>query len=184
MRNKTRSLLSVFIILLIASLATQTARAGKFHFNSINFSLGGSLLFQGTLVGLGNEEGEVTLLGFGEVTALCENNGGKQAPGRNPIVVSVVESGVFNTNSNGRALVEVIAPDPEVPEFAPSPTPKQAGCPNGNWNVVGIVEGSTNWTGAEIIVRDEAQQVRIHQTYNCTTFFEDGVGVAISCEET
>jgi hypothetical protein len=184
MRNRTRGLLSVVIILMIASLFTQTVRAGKFHFNSIDFSLGGSLLFQGSLVGLGNEQGEVTLLGYGEVTALCENNGGNQAPGRNPIVVSVVESGVFNTYSNGRALVEVIAPDPEAPEFAPSPTSKEAGCPNVNWNVVGIVKGSTNWTGAEIIVEDEAQQMRIHQTYNCTTFFENGVGIDISCEET
>jgi hypothetical protein len=183
LHTNTKPLKSFLISLVIAILVVQSASAGKFHFNSLNFSLGGSMLVQGSLVGLGNEGAEVTLFGYGTVMGLCENNGGKQAPGRNPVEVRVTETGVFHSDSNGRALVSVIAPDPEAPEFAPSPTPKQAGCPNGNWRVVGIVDGSTNWTGAEIIVKDQYNQVRIHQTYTCTTFFENGIAKNISCVE-
>lgn len=183
MHTNTKPLMSLLIALMITILVVQSASAGKFHFNSLDFSLGGSMLVQGSLLGLGNEGVEVTLIGYGTVTGLCENNGGMQAPGRNPVEVSVKETGVFRSDSNGRALVAVIAPDPEAPEFAPSPTPKQAGCPNGNWQVVGIVDGSTNWTGAEIIVKDQDDQVRIHQTYTCTTFFENGLAKNISCVE-
>jgi hypothetical protein len=183
MQTNTKPIWSLLVALMITILFVQDASAGKFHFNSLNFSLGGSMLVQGSLVGLGNEGGELTLIGTGTVTALCENNGGNQAPGRNPIEVSVMETGVFYIGSNGRSLVSVIAPDPEAPEFAPSPTPKQAGCPNGNWRVVGIVDGSTNWTGAEIIVKDSENQVRIHQAFTCTTFFDNGRGTDIYCME-
>jgi hypothetical protein len=183
MRLKNTHFITMLVALLIASLFAQSASAGKFHFNSLDFSLGGSMLVQCSLVGLGNEIGLVTLTGYGTVRALCQNNGGNQAPGRNPIVVDMQETGTFMTDTNGRAFVEVIAPDPESPEFAPSPTPKQAGCPNGNWTVVGIVDGSTNWTAAEIVVKDEADAVRIHLSFICTTFFEDGMSTSIECVE-
>jgi hypothetical protein len=183
MRVNWKRVMQLSTAFLIASLFTHSAFAGKFHFNSIDFSLGGSMLVEGVLVGLGNETGTVTLTGYGTVTALCENKGGNQAPGRNPISVNVQETGAFVTQSNGRANVEVIAPDPESVEFAPSPTPKQAGCPNGNWSVVGIVDGSTNWTAAEIVVKDDAGEVRILASFTCTTYFVDGMGVDIDCVE-
>jgi len=174
----------VLIVLALAIMLVPAAWAGNFHFNSIDFGLGGSLVAQGDLAGLGNEAAEVTLTGQGFVTAMCENNGGQQAPGRNPILVSVQQSGVFVSDENGHALVEVIAPDPTSPEFEPSPTPKQAGCPNGNWAVVGIVDGSTAWTGATIIVKDESGQVQIELSFVCTTLFEGGLATDISCVRT
>jgi hypothetical protein len=183
MRIKRFNQVWLLLVFLLAGILVPVARAGKFHFNSIDFTLGGSLLMEGHLVGLGNEIAEVTLNGYGNVTALCENKGGKQAPGRNPIQVGVQETGVFASDSNGRALVAVIAPDPTAPEFAPSPTPKEAGCPNGNWPVVGIIEGSTDWTAASVIVKDETGQVRLELLYACTTFFEDAIAVGIECEE-
>jgi hypothetical protein len=183
MRNNRINLAWFLLVFLLAGILVPVAQAGKFHFNSIDFSLGGSLLMEGHLVGLGNEVAEVTLSGYGSVVALCENNGGKQAPGRNPIQVGVQETGIFVSDSNGRALVAVIAPDPTAPEFAPSPTPKEAGCPNGNWSVVGIIDGSTNWTAASVVVKDEDGQVRVELMFACTTFFEDGIAIGVECEE-
>lgn len=183
MRNKWIFWAPVVIVLALAMVMAPAAWAGKFHFNSIDFSLGGSLLVKGFLAGLGNDVAEVTLTGFGAVTALCENKGGNQAPGRNPIEVTAQQTDVFVSDSNGRALVQVIAPDPTAPEFEPSPTPKEAGCPNGNWNVVGIIDGSTDWTAATIVVKDGLGQVQLDLSFTCKTFFEDGVATGIECEE-
>jgi hypothetical protein len=175
--------ISLTAVLVLTLAAVQAARAGKFHFNSIELTLGNSLVLNGILVGLGNEAAHVTMTGYGSVIALCENPGGNQAPGRNPVSVAVQEAGIFVTGDNGRSLVEVVAPDPTEPEFAPSPTPKQAGCPNGNWSVVGMIDGSTDWTGASVVVRDEAGEVRIELTFSCTTVFEDGIAVEVVCTE-
>jgi hypothetical protein len=171
------------VTLALAFILVTTALAGKFHFNSVDFNLGGSLVMEGSLVGLGNDVAEVTLTGYGTVTALCENKGGTQAPGRNPILVEAQQTGVFISDSNGRALVRVVAPDPTAPEYAPSPTPKDAGCPNGNWEVVGVEEKSTNWTAARVVAKDELGQVQIDQTYACVTTFENGLATGITCTE-
>ena len=166
----------------MSGVLAPAARAGKFHFNSdVSFFLG-SLGMEGTLVGLGNEVAVVTLTGFGTVKAMCENNGGNQAPGRNPISVSTEQTKEFVTNENGNALVEIIAPDPSEPEFAPSPTSKQAGCPNGNWTVE-IVEGSTNWTAANVLVKDDFGNVQLDLDFTCTTFFVGDIATGIECEE-
>jgi hypothetical protein len=169
--------------IVMAGILVPSAQAGKFHFNSIDFNLGSSLVFNGSLVGLGNEVAEVTLTGYGTVTALCENKGGQQAPGRNPIKVSAQQTGHYISDQNGRALVEAIAPDPTSPEYEPSPTPKEAGCPNGNWKVIEIVDGSTDWTAAMVVVKDVYGEVRIDLAFTCTTTFENGIGLDVTCVE-
>jgi hypothetical protein len=141
------------------------------------------LIAEGTLVGLGNQEASVTLTAYGRVRALCQNQGGQQAPGRNPIEVDVQETAIYTTDESGRARVTVIAQDPTFADLQPSPTPKQAGCPNGNWRVVGVMEGSTNWTAARIEVRDEAGQVQIDLSFACTTQFVNGVATSVACVE-
>jgi hypothetical protein len=173
----------LLVALLLSGILVPAARAGKFHFtgNSVTFFLG-SLGMEGTLAGLGNEVAEVTLTGYGTVEAMCQNKGGQQAPGRNAIVVNTQQTEVFVTDQNGMALVQVIAPDPTAPGFEPSPTPKQAGCPNGNWEV-DIVDGSTDWNAATIVVKDEFGQVQLDLSYTCTTFFENGVATDIECVE-
>jgi hypothetical protein len=160
----------------------QAARAGNFHFNSYAFRLG-SLVLTGDLAGLGNAGATVTLIGRGTVAALCQNGAGQQAPGRNPIAIDVQQTNHFASDQNGHALVDVTLQDPTLLEIAPSPKPKQAGCPNGNWGVVGVVDGSTNWTAAEVIVADDAGNVQVRLSFACTTFFENGVGVGIQCVE-
>jgi hypothetical protein len=183
MRNKWINWLTIAVTLFLVMTLVPAAQAGKFHFNSIDFNLGGSLVLEGSLVGLGNQAAEVTLTGYGTVSALCQNKGGQQAPGRNPIYVSAQQSGLFVSGDNGRALVRVVAPDPTSPEYEPSPTPKEAGCPNGNWDVVGIEDGSTNWTAARVVVIDELGQVQVDLFYSCTTTFEDGLATGIACVE-
>jgi hypothetical protein len=174
---------SVLAALVLAIVLVQTAGAGKFHFNSVNLGIG-SLVLTGQLAGLGNEAGEVTLTGFGTVKALCENKGGQQAPGRNPIKMNVQQTEVFVLNENGQTQVKVTAQDPSLSEIKPSPTPKQAGCPNGNWKVTGIIDGSTDWTAAKVVVKDESGKVQIDLSFKCTTIFENGVGTDIQCVET
>jgi hypothetical protein len=184
MQNKKNSWRATIATLFLVLTMVTTAQAGSFRFNSIDFSLGGSLLMLASLVGLGNDVAEVTLTGYGTVTALCQNKGGQQAPGRNPISVAMQETGLFVSDNNGRSLVRVIAPDPTAPQFEPSPTPKEAGCPNGNWNVVGIVDGSTNWTAASVLVKDSLGQVQIDLFFTCkTTFSEDGLATGVTCQE-
>jgi hypothetical protein len=183
MQNKIKIWKIGFISLILTGLLASTALAGKFTFNSLDFNLGGSLVLQGSLVGLGNQVAQVTLTGYGSVWAMCENKGGQQAPGRNPVYVEVQQSGLYVSEDNGRALVRVVAPDPTEPEFAPSPTPKQAGCPNGNWAVVGIVDNSTDWTAARVMVKDEFGQIQIDQFFTCTTTFENGIATSITCVE-
>jgi hypothetical protein len=97
--------------------------------------------------------------------------------------VDTQETRVFVTDENGNALVEVIAPDPSFADVEPSPTPKQAGCPNGNWMVVGVVDGSTNWTAARIVVKDESGLVQLDLSFTCITLFENGVATDVSCVE-
>ncbi len=183
MRNKWNKWIVTIVTLFIVMTLVPAAMAGKFHFNSINFNLGGSLVLQGSLVGLGNQVAEVTLTGYGNVSALCQNKGGQQALGRNPVFVAAEQSGLFVSGDNGRALVRVVAPDPTAPEYEPSPTPKDAGCPNGNWDVIGIVDGSTDWTAARVVVRDDLGLVQIDQWYTCTTTFQDGLATSITCVE-
>jgi hypothetical protein len=169
--------------LLLAGILVPVARAGKFHFNSVNFSLG-SLVMEGDLAGLGNQQAKVTLTAYGTVKAMCENKGGQQAPGRNPISINTQQTVIYFTDQNGKAQVEVIAPDPTLQQIKPSPTPKQAGCPNGNWKVVGVAVGSTNWTAAKVIVKDEADKIQINLSFTCTTTFSSsGVATSVSCKQ-
>ena len=183
MRGNRHILISGTAIVILLLIFVPAALAGKFHFNSLDFSVGHSLVLEGTLVGLGNEAAQVDLTAVGSVTALCENRGGQQAPGRNPISVEVEQVVTVTSDSDGRALVFVLAPDPTSPEFEPSPTPKEAGCPNGNWSVVDILDSSTNWSAARIVVLDEAGIIQIDQSFTCTTFFENDVAIGIECVE-
>ena len=182
MQSKGLFKIAVVLALGLAGFLVQAARAGNFHFTNVFFQLG-SLEMQGDLAGLGNQPAEITLTGYGSAQALCQNKGGRQAPGRNPIVVNTQRTAVFVTDESGHAEVLVTAPDPTLADVDPSPTPKQAGCPNSNWEVVGFAERSMNWTAATLVVRDEAGVIQLSLSYACTTTFQDGVSTAVACVE-
>ena len=178
-RNNWIVFIPALVVILLAGILAPGAQAGgSFHFNSTNFSLG-SLDMTGDLVGLGNEGGSVTLIGYGTVTAMCKNKGGTQAPGRNLIQAVSQASDTFTIDSNGHAYISLKAADPQLSDIDPSPTPKSAGCPNGNWSVVALEDGSMTWTSAEIIVTDSFGIVQLDLFFTCS-FDENG---NFGCEE-
>jgi hypothetical protein len=183
MRAKWIVWVPVLVALVLSGILVPAARAGSFHFNKpLAFEIS-SLDVNGSLVGTGNKMAKVTLTAIGTIKAICQNKGGQQAPGRNPIGFDVEASGIFWTNQNGHADVEVVAEDPTLSQLPISPTPKQAGCPNGNWKVVGTEETSTNWKAAYIRVEDEFGQLHEELSFKCTTFFTNGVSTGIKCDQ-
>jgi hypothetical protein len=163
------------------ALVAIPALAGPHFIGGVGFGLG-SLVAQGNFAGYGSDNLVVTLTGSGTVKAMCENPGGNRAPGRNPILVAVNQTGTFLTGQNGKVAITVTSPDPTAAGFEPSPTPKQAGCPNGNWRVVDIIDRSTNWTAARITIKSAAGELYFDQRYSCvTTFDANGINTAVSC---
>jgi hypothetical protein len=173
----------VLFALALAAILAPAAQAGSFHFNGATFGLGGSLVFSGLLSALDSEVAFVTLTGYGTVTAQCQNKAGNLAPGRNPISVSVQQTGEFTANENRAIQIEIHVPDPTDAGFEPLPTPKQAGCPNGKWSVVGLQDGSMNWTGLTLLIKDEFGQVQVDLDFTCNTIFVNGVGNRVACQE-
>jgi hypothetical protein len=121
----------VLLIVLIVS-AVFMANAGLHFVGSVRVS-SGSLIVAADIAGFGNNTDTVTVTltatGTG-LTALCQNRGGNIAPGRNPVNVNVSASQIVSADRNGRASAEFYIP------FLPSP--RDAGCPNGNWRVVDL----------------------------------------------
>ncbi len=149
--------LAVLILVMLIGSAALIAYAGNVHFVGGVSASSGSFVVRGDAAGLGSGSYTFTLNAHGKVTALCQNRGGSIAPGRNPISISSVTSDTFVSDSNGRTSVYLHAPDPSFMSPAPvSPTPKQAGCPNGNWTVIGLQAGSTYWTAATVKATNNA----------------------------
>ena len=155
--------------LAVLLVAVSTALAGSFKFSG-SFKLG-SLIADGYLTGIGNTDVKMELFAYGTTRAFCQNKGGTQAPGRNPLNLKIIASGVFKTDQNGKAFVTLETADPNLSSLAVSPTPKTAGCPNGNWTVVGLSK-DVNWTQATIVGTKQADgSVVVNQSYTCTTTF-------------
>ncbi|MDL1885018.1 hypothetical protein FBR01_15375 [Anaerolineae bacterium CFX8] len=166
------------VLLVMLSLSALAVYAGSPHFiGSVRFS-SGSLRAEGDLAGLGNENVIVRMDATATTLALCENPGGNLAPGRNPIYITQTVSDTAAPDRNGRAHIVLVAQDPTTIYPPPvSPTPKEAGCPNGKWRVVGLVPGSTHWTSARIQVIDNATgAVRWDQFYTCS-----GTDINLAC---
>jgi hypothetical protein len=165
MLKKRTAVFSLALTLMLTLVFMTSALAGRFHFTSVTFEEG-SLIMKGTLAGLGNEEGTVFLTAYGTATAFCENKGGKRAPGRNPIAFDLWEMDDFRTEANGIDYVEITIEDPQISDFDPVPTPKEAGCPNGNWTVTGIDTDTVNWTLAVVEVYDEFGTLQLSLSFD------------------
>jgi hypothetical protein len=83
----------------------------------------------GTLTGLGNEDVTILVTATGFPTATCTNQGGTQAPGQNPALVTLSGAKTIPASQikNGN-LSFCLATEPP-----PQPTAAEAGCPNSNW---------------------------------------------------
>jgi hypothetical protein len=91
-----------------------------------------------TLTGDASGQGNTRLVARIELSAsvryTCENKGGNQAPGQNPVPAGAEgEQDVNPTDHNGRSLVDLTV-GPIV--VAPTVDGDEAGCPNGNWSGV------------------------------------------------
>jgi len=176
--SKTHTLKLVMLLLLCMTVLV--ASAGSPHFVGTTSFRSGSLIFSGDLAGLGNENVTVRMDADAIAIAKCQNKGGNIAPGRNPIQITQTVSASVVPDENGRAHIELVALDPATINPPPvSPTPKQAGCPNGNWTVTGFMPGSTQWTGARLFVIDNVTHAILVQL----NFICSGSGSSLVCTE-
>jgi hypothetical protein len=111
--------------------------------------LGLSLLAEGALAGLGNEDILVTLTATANVNAVCQNNGGNQAPGQNPapITVTGTQSIPAEEIKNGNVRFSVMTKAP------PRLIPGAPDCPNPNWDEIIL---DLDFTTATITVEQPA----------------------------
>jgi hypothetical protein len=95
--------------------------------------------------GFGNQPAVATIALKGTVRYTCQNNGGNQAPGQNPVPASTTGSqDLGNADHNGRGVLNLT-----VGPIAASATVsgKTAGCPNENWSGINpVFQGSRTAT--------------------------------------
>lgn len=173
MSRQLKTILLVLLALSMAALPVYAAISGVFSFGR------GSLVLTGVIRGLGNtnnNEVVTVLTGTAIVYAECVNPGGNVAAGRNPIQLAVsVQSPPLQADSNGRADVHIVISDPATMSPPPvSPSPKEAGCPNGKWTVRGLQNGSVRWQSARVeVFRNGSSELL--QNYTCV---DDGVNLS------
>jgi hypothetical protein len=172
MLKRLLAFLLIITIIVVAIGPVYAAISGVFNFGR------GSLILTGVIRGLGNTNNNeviTVLTGRAIVYAECVNPGGNVAPGRNPLQLTVtLQSAPLQADSNGNASVYIRIPDPSTISPTPiSPTPKQAGCPNGNWRVRGIQNNSARWQAAQVVVLKNGSS-ELLQNYVCV---DDGVNL-------
>jgi len=126
------------ILLLLGALAVMAGTAW-FVFAAVNWKSGPTVSFSsdhtsvtvsGEATGLGNQPAVAHVTVNGTVTYTCENKGGNQSPGQNPVAASsTFDQDLGNSSHNGRGSLNVTA----TVTAAATVSGKTAGCPNGNW---------------------------------------------------
>lgn len=160
-----RKLISILSMLVVISFVTTSVFAGNVSIRRVSFSLG-SLIADGTLVGLGNQDVTVILDATGIPVVTCTNPGGAQAPGQNPPKVSATGTQflVHNTyTKNGTSPFNV-----ETQQQTDGLTAKHLGCPSNKWTAEIVF---VFWTNATIIVRagSVTGPILLQQNFVCTT---------------
>jgi len=158
-----RKMISLITAIFAAILITSTVFAGAIKL-SASFRLG-SLIAEGTIKGLGNEDVRVFLEASGLPVVTCTNKGGNQAPGQNPPKVSASGDtllfGYDLTRKNGKSPYGVETNDPVVVDAI------EYGCPNANWTAT---IDFVYWTDATINVYDlYTNELLFTQDYTCDT---------------
>lgn len=169
--------LSGLVLTLASTLLVATAGiAGNMHFGGGGVSTG-SVIFEGVLVGIGSDIARVDVFADGFVTAECTNKGGNAAAGRNLLEIAISDSTFAIPDENGRAEIRLELLDPTLEDIlgstSPSPSPKEAGCPNGNWKVTGIAE--VFWTTVHVTATDASFVVQDELFFDCTGVLSGGI---------
>ncbi len=148
----------IVFMLVVISLGTLTAYAGLHFVGSASFG-GGSLVAQVTIAGFGQRTDTVTvtLQATGtDMEARCQNKGGNQAPGQNPVDVNVTVSAQVTPDQNGTASAQF--------HVNLLPSSDAAGCPNRNWIVTDLF-GTLN---VLITANDSATNTSDSMAFVCT----------------
>lgn len=89
--------------------------------------------------GFGNQPAIATITFAGTVRYTCQNKGGNQSPGQNPVpAIGSGSQDLGNADHNGRGVLDLTV----TFTVAPTVSGKVAGCPNGNWQGVNpVLEG-------------------------------------------
>jgi len=138
MRKLFLALMTVVMLVAVA-LAAVTWHSGP----TFAVTAAGPTTFQwratGDGSGFGNQPAIATVTFAGTVRYTCQNKGGNQSPGQNPVpALGSGSQDLANADHNGRGVLDLTV------TFTASPTVsgKVAGCPNGNWQGVDpVVEG-------------------------------------------
>lgn len=149
-RGMTRSGVIILMMAMLLAVSATVAFAGKMHFNSSPTVTIGSLTVEGDLVGVGGGQGAlVTVTGTANatVTVMCQNKGGTKAPGQNPFVAQTTSSATFGpVPDHGKVHISLTIPDPTLDDITSTVNSRTAGCPNGNWDVIGLDANNIDWT--------------------------------------
>jgi hypothetical protein len=136
MRISKRTLILILVCAGALATAGVAAATEGAHFTQggdpVCTDIGLQLECTAEIAGLGQQRvvGTINAPGAQAVDNICENKGGNQAPGQNPAVdFTASGSAVGIVDKNGRAFIDATTTSPSV-------SPKDAGCPNGNWHVI------------------------------------------------
>jgi hypothetical protein len=190
--SRSKITIAVLAVLVITVAVAGVAQAGGWSFD---WGLG-SLIADGWAAGLGGggDESYAMMTGYGTAYAQCRNQGGNTAPGRSPINAQVTAFDAFPVDENGRADIRLEATESMV--FNPSPTPKEAGCPNGRWSVVGFgsylddgrfYPGVVDWYAADIQVYASNGTLKHDLHFTCDTYPAPGANqfnAGVTCTST
>ena len=162
MKKKFLSILSIFLMAVV--LASPVSAGPGIKLSGVQFSLG-SLIATGYVSGLGRTDVTAVLDASGIPVVTCVNQGGKEAPGQNPVRVSAVGEqtllGSDPLRKNGRSPFLTETHDPET---LPGDL---AGCSNSNWT--GRIDFIA-WTDATLSIYDiTTGALQTSQAYTCTT---------------
>lgn len=172
MFTKIRFIAALLAVSLVIVVVSAQSVSGVFKFGR------GSIILTGVIRGLGNvtssgESAVTTLYATVQVTAECRNPAGNIAYGRSPISFNLTASQLLQADRNGQASVFIEIADPTFQTAPVSPSPKEAGCPNGKWTVTNLI--NPRWQSAEVVVT-RAGFTEIDNRYACVD-----TGTDISC---
>jgi len=146
----------------LALTATVALAAVTWHSGpTVTFNGTTSVTVTGDGSGFGNQPAIATLTVNASVTYTCQNKGGAQAPGQNPVdATSSGSQDLGNGDHNGRGIINLTV------AFSPAATVpgKSIGCPNGNW--IGVDPVSSGITSATLTITQGGKTIFGPTTYD------------------